>query len=95
MSKAPKHSSHSWTVSGKPSVAWNVPTPGRSTSWSVSKNPAPHPEPESPSEAGSPTNIQHPKSNIHSCIMHLKENQTMSKGMDRKKETKKPKKKKP
>jgi hypothetical protein len=27
--------------------------------------------------------------------MHLKENQTMSKGMDRKKETKKPKKKKP
>ena len=38
--------------------------------------------------------IRHPKS-IKSCIMHLKENQTMSKGMDRKKETKKPKKKKP
>jgi hypothetical protein len=42
------------------------------------------------------THFQNP--NIHHSllrIMHLKENQTMAKGMDRKKETKKPKKKKP
>lgn len=42
---------------------------------------------------GQTPNIHHPLLLLR--IMHLKENQTMAKGMDRKKETKKPKKKKP